>query len=162
MAKMTVIKSSELSDLLAKLGRDSKQIAQAAIEAGAGILADRVRANIDGLPEEPFRKLQDGEKFSAVPEGVKNDLLEGLGITPVGIDNSGDVNAKVGFEGYGSTPTKKYPKGVPNPLLAASVESGSSVRKKTPFLRPAVNATREKIIAEMQKKFDEHINKLEK
>ena len=52
-----------------------------------------------------------------------------MGISP--IKHDGDyINAKVGFDGYGSIPTKKYPKGVPNQLVARSVNSGTSFLKK--------------------------------
>ena len=79
------------------------------------------------------------------------DLAEGLGIAKPDVDHQGNTNTKVGFKGYGSHPTKKYPKGVPNALLARAVESGSSVRKKTPFVRPGTNKARSKAIDEMDK-----------
>ena len=40
---------------------------------------------------------------------------------------------------------------IPNALLARAAESGSSVREKTPFVRPAVNATRKEAEAEMDR-----------
>ena len=80
-----------------------------------------------------------------------------MGIAPAGVNGEGNTNTKVGFAGYGTFPTKKYPKGVPNALLARSVESGSSVRKKAPFVRKAVNKSRDKAISEMEKKINESI-----
>ena len=37
------------------------------------------------------------------------------------------------------------------------IESGSSVRKKNPFIRKAVNRSKKKALEAMQKKFDEKI-----
>ena len=56
-------------------------------------------------------------------------------------------------------PTKQYPKGLPNQLLARAIESGSSVRQKKPFVRPAVTATKKQAIAEMEKIIDEEVEK---
>ena len=68
-------------------------------------------------------------------------MQEGFGITNMRHEN-GAWNVKIGFEGYNEVQTKTYPNGQPNALIARSVESGSSVRDKTPFIAPAVNACR--------------------
>jgi len=125
--------------------------------AGAQPVADEIRKSIEALPEDKFRRLKKGEVFIGVPRQQKQDLLDSLGITPPDIDFDGNTNTKIGFDGYGKIPTKKYPKGVPNQLLARAIESGSSVRKKTPFIRKAVNKSKKLAEAEMQKKLDEKI-----
>lgn len=149
-----------------------------AVKAGADPVADEIRNRLVKLPHQRFvrlgywsggrrrfrvshgdmktQRLLMGktsviEKFRAVPTGQKKDLLDSMGITPIRRDKRGFVHVKVGFDGYGSFPTKTYPDGVPNALLARSVESGSSVREKTPFVRPAVNATRKQAVDEMEK-----------
>jgi hypothetical protein len=45
-------------------------------------------------------------------------------------------------------------------LIAAATESGSSVRAKLPFVRPAVNVTRKKVIAAMEKAVDDEMKKI--
>lgn len=122
-----------------------------AAEAGADPVADEIRRRLEALPEDEYRFLSDGETFVGLPEGQKRDLLDSLGVTKPDRDRKGFVHVKVGWDGYGSFPTNAYPKGVPNALLARAVESGSSVRQKTPFVRPAVNATRKEAEAEMDK-----------
>lgn len=160
MAKMTFKAGDDFALRLSRLATNSGEIAKKAIKAGAAIMADKIRANLEALPEDKFRHLREGEKFSGAPKQQKKDLLDSLGITPVDMDRAGNWNAKVGFDGYGKMPTKKYPKGVPNPLLARAVESGSSVRRKTPFVRPAVNAVKETVHAEMHKVVDDEIKKI--
>lgn len=122
-----------------------------AVKAGAKPVADEIRNRLEKLPEDEYRRLEDGEIFTGLSEGQKRDLEESFGLTPVDRDRRGFVHTKAGFDGYGSFPTKSYPKGVPNQLLARAAESGSSVRQKTPFVRPAVNATRKEAEAEMDR-----------
>jgi len=155
MARMEIRGFDELELQLSKLA--DPEISKEVVQAGAQPIADQIRKNLEGLPEDKFRYLNKGEVFVGVPKQQKQDLLDSLGITPPDIDFNGNTNTKIGFDGYGKIPTKKYPKGVPNQLLARAVESGSSVRKKTPFIRKAVNKAKKLAEAEMQKKLNEHI-----
>ena len=156
---MTLKLGEEYALKLSKLASGSEEIAKKSVYAGAGIVADAVKKNLTALPEERFRRLGTRELFSGLPARQKRDLEESFGITPIQIGGDGYISAKVGFDGYGSNPTKKYPKGVPNQLLARAVESGSSVRQKTPFVRPAVTAVRKKAEAEMGRVVEEEIQK---
>ena len=131
-----------------------------AVKAGAKPVADEIRRRLDALPSDDFRKLEPGEKFTGVPVVNHLDLLDSFGLTPVDRDRNGFVHVKAGFDGYGSKPTKAYPKGIPNQLLARAVESGSSVREKTPFVRPAVNATRKEAEAEMDRVVRQELEKI--
>ena len=131
-----------------------------AVHAGAAVVADKIRSNLAALPEEDFRKLQGREIFHGIPKDQKQDLLDGFGLAPVKRDKTGFVHTKAGFDGYGSFPTAAYPQGVPNQLTAAATESGSSVRQKMPFVRPAVNATRKEAIAAMEKAVDDELKKI--
>ena len=160
MARMTFKAGEEYAIKLSKLATEQEEIAKKAIYAAARIVADRIKANLNALPEEKFRYLRDGEKFVGVPERQKKDLIDSFGITPITTDNRGNWNAKIGFDGYGSTPTKKYPKGLPNQLLARAIESGSSVRQKKPFVRLAVNATKKKALAKMEEIIDKETEKI--
>lgn len=140
----------------------SQEVSKRVVMAGAKPVADEIRNGINGLPEDTFRKLQKEEKFQGVPKDQKQDLLDSLGIAPIDIDIDGNTNTKVGFDGYGSHPTHKYPKGLPNQILARAIESGSSVRKKTPFVRKATNSSKEKAIQAMQEQLDKEIKSIKK
>jgi len=160
MARMTFKAGEEYAIKLSKLATGQEEIAKKAIYAAAGIVADKIKSNLNSLPEEKFRYLRAGEKFVGVPERQKKDLIDSFGITPITTDNKGNWNAKIGFDGYGSIPTKKYPNGLPNQLLARAIESGSSVRRKKPFVRPAVNATKKQAQAKMAEIIDKEIEKI--
>ena len=136
------------------------EMLEEAVKAGAKPVADEIRRRLDALPSAPFERLPEGEKFSFLPEGQKRDLQDSFGLTPVDRDRRGFVHVKAGFDGYGSFPTKSYPKGIPNQLLARAAESGSSVREKTPFVRPAVNATRKESEAEMDRVVRQELEKI--
>jgi len=156
MANLQIYGGDDLEIQLSKLAQPdmSKRI----VRAGANPVADEIRKRLINLPEDKFRKLGKNEVFVGVPKQQKQDLLDSLGVAPADIDREGNANTKVGFQGYGSYPTKKYPKGVPNQLLARAIESGSSVRKKTPFVRPAVNSSKDKAIEAMQDEYNKIIS----
>lgn len=153
MARVSFKGSQEYALRLRELEHTAAQgtLLEEAVKAGAKPVADEIRRRLDALPSAPFERLSDGEKFGFLPEGQKRDLQDSFGLTPVDRDRRGFVHVKAGFDGYGSFPTKSYPKGIPNQLLAATAERGSSVREKTPFVRPAVNATRKEAEAEMDR-----------
>lgn len=159
LAKFKIQGLDEYAVALSRLGKASDAIAKKAVYAGAGIVADQIRRNLSALPEEKFRFLRGEDTFTGTPERQKKDLLESLGITEIDIDNQGDWNAKIGFDGYGSIPTKNYPQGLPNQLVARAIESGSSVRQKTRFVGPAVNAKKKEAQQEMGRIVDEEMKK---
>lgn len=124
----------------------------------AKVVADKVRANIQALPAVPnaanIATYRQG--YSRLSEPEKQGLLDGFGVSPMQDDN-GYFNVKLGFDGYNSVKTKKYPQGQPNALIARVTESGSSYREKTPFIRPAVNASKKQAEQAGRMKIDEKI-----
>lgn len=163
--KMAIITFSRQYDYFLKLAELEKviekgEILEQAVAKGAAPVADEIRKRLDAVPEDTFRRLAENEKLHSLSNSQKEDLADSFGLTPIGRDRNGFINTKAGFDGYGSFPTARYPKGVPNALLARSVESGSSVREKSPFVRPAVNATRKKAIAAMEESIDDDLKKI--
>lgn len=153
----------ELAAQFAAVGEAAKPAAERAVYKGAGVIADAIRKNINALPSDTFgyKKYQTG-----VSDSQRKALLGGLGITPIGDVNS-IINARVGFDGYMSdyvsgdtVRTKKYPKGLPVPLLANAVESGSEHRAKHGFVRKAITANKEKALKAMADEFDKEIKKI--
>ena len=124
----------------------------------AKVVADKVRANIEALPavsnEANIATYKKG--YSRLSDKEKQGLLDGFGVSPMQ-DDGGYINVKLGFDGYNSVKTKKYPQGQPNALIARVTESGSSYREKTPFMRPAVNDSKKQAEQAGQMKIDEKI-----
>lgn len=127
------------------------------VYAGADVVANSVRSAIQSLPEG-----KEGDAgLGAVTAAQKRGLLEGFGISKMRDDN-GFVNVKLGFDGYNSVKTKKYPNGQPNALIARAVNSGTSFRKKTRFVDKAVNASKKTAEAAMDAACSLEIEKIMK
>lgn len=165
MAKMTIKGIDEYALKLSKLGNKSQEVAGKAIYAGAQVVADAIKRNIDSLEavDDKYNLIayKQGKK-SKLSETQKKGLKEAFGITKMQKDSDGFYNVKLGFDGYNDVKTKKYPNGQPNQLIAIVTESGSSFMDKTPFVRPALNQTKKQAQEIMQKVIDEETGKIMK
>ena len=161
MAKITFPGLNDYELMISKLSKGVDDIAGKAIYAGAGIVADAIKENIKALPIVRGY----GTEKDPLPGGVtapqKAGLIDGLGISPMQSD-AGYLNVKIGFDGYNATKTEKYPQGQPNQLVARGVESGTSWKKKSPFVRPAINASKQRAEDEMARILDQEIEKITK
>lgn len=164
MARLQVKGIEEYALKLSRLGDNVKSVGGEAIYSAADLVADQIRANINGLRTvseiENIRAYKSGQK-SQLSKKQKEGLLEALGITKLRDDN-GYLNVKIGFDGYNSIKTKKYPKGQPNQLIARVTESGSIYMDKMPFVRPAVTKMRKPAQEAMQEVIDKRINEIMK
>lgn len=124
----------------------------------AKVVADSVRSGIQALPtvsnQANIATYKKG--YSRLSDEEKQGLLDGFGVSPMQ-DDGGYINVKLGFDGYNSVKTKKYPQGQPNAMIARVTESGSSYREKTPFIRPAVKAVQKEAEQAGQTKINEKI-----
>ena len=147
MAKWTMEGMSEYIAYLQSIANVTDEAIGAGVYAMAEVVADKVRDNIQALPtvsnEANIATYRQG--YSRLSDPEKQGMLDGFGVSPMQ-DDSGYKNVKLGFDGYNSVKTKKYPNGQPNVLIARVTESGSSYRQKTPFVRPAVNASRKEAL----------------
>ena len=130
------------------------------VYAGADVVADSVRRAIQALPVGDGRA-RNGGLVDTVTLPQKAGLLDGFGISRMK-DDDGFVNVKLGFAGYNATRTKRYPRGQPNALIARSVNSGTTFRKKTKFVDKAVNSARKAAEAAMDAACSREIEKIMK
>lgn len=163
MARMTVKGLDEISAKLEVLGTKGTNMAKACVWEGAKVIADKVKANIGSLPTDSWRPKNTTKagKYNVLTATNKADLESGFGIGEIEVTGGG-AQTVIGFAGTGSAPSKKYPRGLPNALLARSIESGSSARSAHPFVRPAVNQSKGAAQAAMQAKADEFIGNIMK
>lgn len=131
-----------------------------AIYHGADIVADAIKANIENIPTDEGHT-GEGEKLHGIKAIQKTGLVKGFGIAKMSNDH-GYINVKVGFHGYNALKTKKFPNGQPNVMVARTVESGNSFTQKHPFVRPAVNATKDQAEKKMAEIIDEEVKKVMK
>lgn len=158
MAKWIMHGVDDYVAYLQRIGKSTGSIIGEAVYAMAGVVADKVRDSLKslGTVSNAANIATYRQGYSRLSDVEKDGLLEGLGISPMQDDN-GYRHVKIGFDGYNDVKTKKYPKGQPNALIARVTESGSSYRKKTPFIRPAVQAAEKAAIEAAKKKIDEGI-----
>lgn len=163
MAKIKWEKQLEdYASRIERIGSRSGEICGKAVYEMASIVADKIRSNLEAIHADP-----DTEGLAAWKEkrkagltySEKQGLLDGLGISKLEDDN-GYLNVKIGFDGYNRIKTRKYPNGQPNVLIARSLESGSTVRDKHPFVRTAVNAARAEALKACEKIIDEEMQKI--
>ncbi|WP_243122292.1 HK97-gp10 family putative phage morphogenesis protein [Clostridium thermarum] len=146
---MVVNGLEEYTAKLSKLGKDAEKIAKKVVRAGANPVADQIKKNLmDNLNDPAYVGKGNGGPYKKYK--FTGDLLKAFGITPPGVDRNGNTNVHIGFDGYDRN-------GVPNQLKARAMESGTSWLRKRPFIRPAVNKTKNKAIEQMGKKLDEEI-----
>lgn len=150
MAKITLKSGDEFAKRLMSVSKDIDRIIKEAVYDGADIVADAIKTEIKALPDDEYRKLKPGEMFHGVTDEQRQAISDGFGLSKMEKDGSG-WNTKAGFAGYvPNSKTRKYQKGLPVPLLVRSIESGSSVRIKIPFIRRAVTASQRKAKEKMK------------
>ena len=149
-AKVNVSGLDQVLLSLEKLG--DTDLFKPVVYTGAGVVADVMKQNLAGL-----KTTKDKAKSSSMRycyESDKKVLLEAMGITPIKNDES--VNAKVGFDGY-YTNNKGEQK--PIPLLANSVNAGTSFMYRQPFINQTKRKSEAKAVAEMSAETQKLINK---
>lgn len=154
----------ELERKLNSLGAHSQEVAGRCVYAAAAIVADEVRKSLDGL-----KAVSDRQALAAyrrqepgyLSESQKAGLREGLGLATM-LNDAGYIHTKLGFDGYNSVKSKRWPKGQPNVMIARSCENGSSAMLRQRFIAPGVSRARRRAEAEMAKVFDEETEKIMK
>ena len=157
MAKLIVGK--EVANVIAlyrKAGGRIDACAKRAVYKGAGQMADAIKQELKALPTvsdknglPPYAPA--GTKLKSISKVQKRDLIDSLGISGFDKGERGDVtvggyiSVKIGFDGYGSYPTKSYPEGIPNQLLMRSLEKGTSFLKKNSVVTKTVKRMRQTV-----------------
>ena len=150
----------EISRMLNQLGEKAQAVASKALYDGAGIMAKEIASRVHGIDTAPFKYASGGETRMPSPE--EKAVVESAGA--VGIakfdKNGSEVQTSVGYNrsGYAMMVGKR----VPVPLIANSINSGTSFMRKQPFIRNAVNNGKAKaseaIVARCEEEFNRLIN----
>lgn len=157
MAKFKVTGIDVAFSEFGELSKESEGIAKMCVYDGAKVLADAVKKNINALPtRDP--KTHKGKRGATPAE--KEALARGFGIAQMRV--GGSINTVLGFEGYDTNTTPRYPQGHPIPMIARTIESGTSWLTKTPFIKPAIASSQAQAEEAMQRRFDEEISKRSK
>lgn len=156
MAKIEFTGIDEYMKQLETLGKSSQGLCKRALYDGAAVLADTIRNEIEALPTTDVNEDPQG-----ILEYEKDGMLEGLGVARMKEDD-GRISTRVDFDGYNRLRSKSYPNGHPNSMVARAINSGTSKRKKNPFMARAVKKAREKAQQAMAARMDADIKNIMK
>ena len=158
MARLKVTGLDDWSTKLQSLGQAADDVAKSAVYAGAGVVIEAIKASIDSIPEQQGY-MQPGNQRHSATRDEKADLKEHFGISRM-TNANGVTHNRVGVEGYSRHATAQYPQGVPLPLIARSIERGSSVRVASPFIKRAINGCKAQALAAMEEAATKKINEI--
>jgi len=126
--------ADELLRKMDKLPEKAAKIAAEALYEGAGVMADAVSQAVHGIATEDFRYAAGGRKRMPSPE--EKAILEGAKHGVAKFRNDGTkIQTSIGFDNSGYADLKGKTK--PIPLIANSINHGTSFMQKQPFLRKA-------------------------
>lgn len=164
MAKITFTGGDDFGEKLAQLSHaDARGMIKRAVKRGAAPVADAIKEAIRALvvTEEGYeRHGSERHMLTSITKRQKEGLLESMGIASIREDKNGFINVKVGFDGYNTVKTKKFPQGQPNALIARAINSGTSFRKKTRFIDKAVKKTEAQSIKAMNESINADIREI--
>lgn len=143
MAKVDVKLPEELLEKLTRLGEQTDAICARMLEAGAEVVEEKVRANLQAVIGKELKG----------PSRSTGELLASLGTSDARLDADGVLNVKVGF----SEPRSD---GGSNAKIANIIEYGKHGQPPKPFLKPAKTASRAACADAMQRAFEEEVGKL--
>jgi hypothetical protein len=164
VARAKFITDDAFDLMLEKAADKTKDVAEAALKEGAKIIANRMKANLQGI----------------LSEEATGQLVAAFGITPVKENREGNWNVHLGFDGY------QMPWNIPFQLIARSFESGAVMggrytgktskgrketkkkkfgpedywRMPTPFAKPAVQATKQQALEAMKRAAEQELRKI--
>lgn len=164
MAKLEMGKGLELTlKNYQKASGNITSTIKRAVYPAAGYLAKKISAALNELPtvdgkdgKPPY--MAPGYKANSISSLQKKDLIKGFGISAFE-EKNGYINVKLGFDSYGSYPTKNWPRGIPNALLIRSLEKGTDFLKKNDFITKIYRREKKAVEKQLEENFNELISK---
>lgn len=138
-------------ETIRKISDNSEDIIDKALEAGADVVADSVRAEINALPTGKTYGTEGKKRTTVYPE-EKEAISSSFGISKPRTFQ-GNRNIKIGFGGYSKN-------GKANILIARSINSGTSFSKKFGFFNRGVNHSKSAAKEKVKEVFLEEIKKI--
>ena len=141
MAKMTAKMPDALIAKLTRLGNKTDEVCEKALKAGAEVAEKAVSSNLSAV-------IGKGTKQKSRSTG---QLQKALGISPVKLNNKGELDIKVGF-------AEPRSDGESNAKIANILEYGRPGQPPKPFLKPAKSKARRQIMAAMKETLESEMN----
>lgn len=151
MPKMQVTGLDELIAKVEKMRQRPEGLVKRALYKGAGVMADALKSAVNAIPTDEAYGTKRHPKAGLLPE-EKASLVSGLGISRME-SNGGTVSVVIGFKGMNANGKK-------NSTVMRRVESGTSIMRKTPTIRPTANRTKAAAFAAMQEQFSRDMDEV--
>lgn len=157
--EMKVDGMAQVSEMLEKLEENAPKVASAALYSGAGVMADEIRRSAAAVKTAPFKYAGRGETRLPSPEEKEILMNAAAGIAKFRKDGT-EVDTSVGFQNSGYAQLKG--KTVPVPVIANSINSGTSFMQKQPFIRKASSSGGKKALAIMEAVIEKNFEEMTK
>lgn len=142
--------------MLETMADKAPKAAAGALYEGAGAMRQEMENQAKRIKTEPFKYAAGGETRMPSPEEKAIVERGAIGVAKFEKNDDG-CNTSVGFSrsGYAMLAGKR----VPIPLIANSINSGTSFMQKQPFVRKARTAGGKKAVDVMKKSITEYLEK---
>jgi HK97 gp10 family phage protein len=154
VARATFIFPREIISKIMQLGNKTDEIIEKSLEAGAGVVEDKVRYNLAGIIG----------KDTKTDSRSTGELSSSLGTSSPLVDKNGNYNLKIGFaeprKEQNTARGKRSYKERTNAMIASVLEYGKHGQAPKPFLKPAISSSKKEATAAMVTKFEEEVAKL--
>ena len=146
----------ELQQMLQGMAENAPKAAASALYEGAGVMRGEMEKQAKMIRTEPFKYAANGQTRLPSPEEKAVVERGAIGVAKFHKDDDG-CDTSVGFSntGYAMLAGKR----VPIPLIANSINSGTSFMQKQPFVRKAKYAGGTKAVAVMTKSITDYLEK---
>ena len=149
---------AEISEQLSQLEDAAPRVAALALYDGAGVMADEMKKQANGIKTAPFKYAREGTRLPS-PEEKAIVMQASAGIAKFNKDGT-EVDTSVGFRNAGYTQLNG--KTVPIPVIVNSINSGTSFMQKQPFVRKAASSGGQKAMEAMKKVIEAEFEELTK
>lgn len=147
MKSMEVEGLDELIRKTEAMGKNPTGLVKRALYVGAGVMADAIKSAVASLPVDDMGTKK--SPMSGVTAVEKEGLVSGIGISRMKA-GAEKVEVVIGFAGTNAD-------GVKNTTTMRRVESGTSIRRKKPTIRPTANRTKMQAMDAMQDQFSKDL-----
>ena len=149
----------EISELLEKMDQAAPGVAARALYEGADVMAEEINRGAKGIVTMNEWYAVDG--WTRLPDPEEKEAVVNVGAGIAKFDKNGkEIDTSVGYSGAGYAMVHGQWK--PIPLIANSINSGTSFMKKQPFFRKAVNSGSKKAMQVMKESVEADFNAMTK
>lgn len=149
----------EISKMLDQLKEKAPAIAAKALYDGAGVMSSAIKRNVDSIRTEKFHYAVWIQREVSPEEKDVVQAAKTAGVARFDKDGT-EIQTSVGYSNSGYSTIKG--RRIPIPMIANSINSGTSFLRKQPFFRKAVNSGSKAAIKAMTEAIETEVKNMTK